>query len=137
MRHKQNKVKMNFFKRYFFTTICTIAILILSLFPTQDFPPLEDVPLTDKWAHGLMYCGLMLCIWFDWIQIKLRPSFKHSFISIFYCVELGGIIELIQPFFSRSKDILDFYANCIGVIIGYLLGYAIKRYFSKVYKGSL
>lgn len=116
--------------------MCTLAILTLSLFPIPEVPHIEDIPLVDKWVHFIMYGGLLMCVWIDWIRKKLRPKFKHNFYSILFGIALGGLIELIQPLVSRSGEMLDFYADSIGVFIGYISGFIISRYFSKIYKDN-
>ena len=73
--HKNKSKTM--IKRYIFTTICIIAILVLSFFPVPEMPDLEGVPLIDKWTHMVMYCGLMLFL----LDVRLNSFFPFLFKS--------------------------------------------------------
>ena len=112
-------------KRYIFTAICVIAILILSLFPVPEVPDLNEVPFIDKWTHMVMYAGLMVCLWFDWKRNKLQPQWGRSLIAWISCTALGGIIELVQPLVNRSGEWMDFYADAAGTLIGWIMGYLV------------
>ena len=51
---------MKLVRNYLFTTIVSVAIVVLSTIPIPENPPLGDVPLIDKWVHFVMYAGLSL-----------------------------------------------------------------------------
>ena len=38
----------------------------------------------------------------------------------------GGVIELIQPFFGRSSELADFWADAAGVGAGTVLGLSLR-----------
>lgn len=123
-------------KRYIFTTICIIAILVLSFFPVPEMPDLEGVPLIDKWTHMVMYCGLMLCVWTDWTHNRLQPGWGRSLITVLCAIALGGIIELTQPYVNRGCELMDFYADAIGSVIGLFIGFPASRLLSRVNKDN-
>ena len=56
---------MKLVRNYLFTTIVSVAIVVLSTIPIPENPPLGDVPLIDKWVHFVMYAGLSLVMWVD------------------------------------------------------------------------
>lgn len=91
--------------------MCAIAIMILSLAPLPDEPPLEDVPFIDKWVHFVMYGGLAFWMWFD-------RSWRYSHAALLFPIILGGLMELAQACTTyRSGDWLDFWADTFGVIL--------------------
>ena len=108
-------------KRYFWATLVTTAIIVLSTIPIPEEAPLSDVPLIDKWVHMLMYAGLTLTIWFDHVaRNKQAISWKHYLFGFLYATLLGGLMELVQAYLTtcRSGDWIDFEADAIGAIIG-------------------
>jgi VanZ family protein len=108
-------------KKYLFTEITSIAIVVLSLIPIPEEPPLADVPLIDKWVHFVMYAALSLVMWFDHIVMNkkaMSPTFL--LLTFLYPAFLGGMMELAQAYLTtcRSGDFIDFVANVIGAVIG-------------------
>lgn len=110
-------------KCYLLTTIATLCILVLSLVPIPEMPEMETVPLADKWAHFLMYGGLLMAVWLDWIRNGVRPTMWNAVVAVVFGVALGGLIELIQPYVMRSCEVLDFVADSIGAVLGCLVGW--------------
>lgn len=109
------------FKRYFWTTLVTAAIIVLSTIPIPEEAPLSDVPLIDKWVHMLMYAGLTLTIWYDHVvKNKKAINWKHYLSGFLYASLLGGLMELAQAYLTtcRSGDWIDFEADAIGAAIG-------------------
>ena len=90
-----------------------IAFLILFL---SLQPPGEEDPkllVSDKVLHLFAYCLLVL-------PISLERIFSRF--SVFYvALAYGGSVELIQPFWGREADIMDFFANAGGIILGILI----------------
>ncbi len=39
----------------------------------------------------------------------------------------GGAIEIIQPYVNRERELMDFVANCLGVMLGTLAGFRVNR----------
>ena len=108
-------------KRYLWTTLVTLAILVLSTMPIPEEAPLNDVPLIDKWVHMLMYAGLAFIIWFDHVVRNRKAiNWRHYLFIFLYATLLGGLMELVQAYLTtcRSGDWIDFEADAIGAIIG-------------------
>lgn len=120
-------------KFYFLTIIVAFCIIVLSLFPVPEVPELEDIPLIDKWVHFVMYGGLLLALWADWVRNKKHPQFLECFFSVLCGCVLGGLIEIIQPYVGRSGDFWDFVADAIGCFLGFFIGLAVVRLFPKLY----
>lgn len=122
---------MNLIKHYPLTAISVLIIIILSVMPLPDEPPLGDVPFIDKWVHFVMYGGMACAVWIDYYRKAKdkRITLSVIFISIIYPIVLGGLLELVQAYLTtyRSGDIIDFYADAVGGIIGFVVGILILR----------
>ena len=108
-------------KEYFLTLLVTIIIIVLSTIPIPEEAPMSDFPLIDKWVHMLLYAGLAFIMWFDHVvRSDKKLSRKYVLWMFFYPVVLGGVMELVQAFFTtcRSGDWIDFEADAIGTAIG-------------------
>ena len=111
-------------KEYIWTTLVTVGIVVLSTIPIPENPPLEDVPLIDKWVHMVMYGGLVFVMWTDHaVRNKRTFSWAARIIMVLYAIALGGAMELVQAYLTtcRSGDWIDFEADAIGAALGVLL----------------
>lgn len=112
------------FKEYFWTTLTSMAIVVLSTIPIPENPPLGDVPLIDKWVHMVMYAGLVFVMWVDHVVRNKRAFlWMPCGVMLIYAVALGGLMELVQTYLTtcRSGDWIDFEADVIGAVLGVLL----------------
>lgn len=111
---------MKWIRRYKYSVLVALAIIILSTIPIPEVKPLEDVPLIDKWVHFVMYASLSIAMWIDqkYAHQPLSPSFYLWMIVLPSC--LGGILELVQAYLTtcRSGEWLDVIADTIGAVIG-------------------
>ena len=111
-------------KEYIWTTLVTVGIVVLSTIPIPENPPLEDVPLIDKWVHMVMYGGLVFVMWIDHaVRNKKTFSWAARIIMVLYAIALGGAMELVQAYLTtcRSGDWIDFEADAVGALLGLLL----------------
>lgn len=111
-------------KEYIWTTLVTVGIVVLSTIPIPENPPLEDVPLIDKWVHMVMYGGLVFVMWIDHVVRNKRTfSWAARIIMVLYAIALGGAMELVQAYLTtcRSGDWIDFEADAVGALLGLLL----------------
>lgn len=137
-RHDNEKVYFcdmkAFLKKYPLSLLIIAAVIFLSLFN----PPktkLDTVTYIDKIAHFVMYGGLELVIWFEYLRShsRIEPK-KVILLAIAAPIVLGGLIELAQMYLTakRSGEWADFAADSIGVLLGAVLGYyVLKRWFLK------
>lgn len=116
-------------KYYLFSTITIIIIMLLSLLPVSVPEIALDVPLYDKWAHFIMYGFLTLVIWTEYsINVRATRTKKAAWwLLIFGCILpalYGGLLEIAQATLTttRSGELLDFYADTIGAVLGALVG---------------
>lgn len=113
-------------KQYIFTILTAIVIAVLSLMPVNELH-LENMELSDKWAHTLMYAGLTAVMLFDTNYEKLKQGMVSLPLwLVIIPIAYGGIMELLQAYCTngnRSGDWLDFIANSIGTILVYALAW--------------
>ncbi|MBR0432820.1 MAG: VanZ family protein [Bacteroidaceae bacterium] len=122
----------NWTKRYPFSLLTTIVIVVLSLMPIGRVELAEDVPLADKWTHMVMYATLVIVIWWEYRRQHQQTAWTRCLAWAFIApIALGGVMELMQAYCTnyRSGDWMDFVANSIGVGIGSLIGIAILPHF--------
>ena len=126
---------MKAFKNYFWTILLSFVVITLSIIPIPEVPPLEDIPLFDKWVHFLMYGAVACCVWYDYYRNRAdRKITVRTFLcTIVYPILLGGILELWQRYLTtcRSGEWLDFIADSIGAFLAFPIGAFIIRYFAK------
>lgn len=104
--------------RALFWAMC-LAVLAGALAPQADTPQL--FALADKVVHTLVFWALAL--------VGLRAYPKHVLIVCFLLVVLGGLIEVFQGYTSsRSQELADFYADIVGVVLGFLVHQLILRF---------
>lgn len=121
-------MKANYLKRYPLSHFAIAIVIILSLAPIPEMPKLPDVKLLDKWVHFVMYGGTCLVIWWEYLRQHTILDRKRVAVgAILLPALMGGALELMQAYLTtcRSGDWLDFVANCIGVLLGALVGYFI------------
>jgi hypothetical protein len=94
-----------------------VVIAVLTLAPISS----KNVPGSDKLHHALAFAALAIPLPFA------RP--RLVFAVILSVSAYGGVIELIQPAFSRSADWADFLADIIGAIIGGAVGAQCGKWF--------
>lgn len=131
---------MNRIKAFFWTSLTSLGVFILSVMPIPEVEPLEDVPLIDKWVHFVMYGAVAMAVWHDRCHRKPAPSSPRPdratlLLATLYPAALGGLMELVQAYLTtyRSGDWLDFVADCVGVALAFPLGYVL---YSLLYKRS-
>ena len=106
------------------TIIFLVIIVCLSLNPLQE--PNYHESIHDKLYHIVAYLFLS-------IPISLKRP-KYYLLSYLIFILLGGLIELLQPYFNRQQELADFIANIFGISIGAFLGsFARKRYFKLIH----
>tara|TARA_S200000501_G_scaffold367275_1_gene403358 strand:+ start:529 stop:792 length:264 start_codon:yes stop_codon:yes gene_type:complete len=74
----------------------------------------------DKVYHFTAYLFLVLPISYA------QP--KYTRLYLFTMILISGIIEVIQPYFNRYGEWLDFLVNIIGIFIGFFLGKIIAKF---------
>ena len=123
-------MKASYLKRYPLSHFVTAVIIILSLAPIPEMPQLPDVKLLDKWAHFVMYGGLCLVIWWEYLRQHRTTDWQHAFIgAVLMPIILGGLMELGQAYLTtcRSGEWLDFVTDSVGVLLALALVYPVLK----------
>lgn len=120
-------------KTHLFTAFTVISITMLSLLPVPVPEIAADVPLFDKWAHFVMYGFLTIVVWAETtVNEKTQKTKKAAWwLLIFGCILpalLGGLLEIAQATLTttRSGELLDFYADSIGAVLGACIGFVAR-----------
>lgn len=118
---------MTTIKKYPFSTLLYLIVLILSTMPVPE-TPLSDVPLMDKWTHFVMYGAVGCAAWIDWSKRKVS-GLKLTLWTVAVPMLYGGLMELIQTYCTtyRSGEWMDFVANSCGVLLSIPIGYFVIR----------
>mgnify|MGYP006000057039 CR=1 FL=1 len=103
-----------------YTSLIFIIITFLSLYPLQEQP---SVPGSDKIHHLIAYSALTICV-------GLRKPSNYFLIIILFSF-YSGLIEIIQPYVNRFREIEDFLFNNLGIFIGLTLGIVINKILNK------
>lgn len=89
---------------------CIIGVL--TLLPSADLPRVGG---GDKLHHLLAFGALAFPTAF------LRPRWIVG--MVLALVAYGAAIELIQPLVGRSREMDDFVADCLGILLGTGIGF--------------
>lgn len=105
---------------YPLSILVSLVLLYLSFFNPGSLP-IPGISNPDKWVHGIMYFGISLTYWFEWLRVHgaSDKSIPRGFLfCLLFPVILGGVVELEQEYFTnyRSGEVADFFANCFGVV---------------------
>ena len=103
-----------------YTSLIFVIITFLSLYPLQEQP---SIPGSDKIHHLIAYSALTFCV-------GLRRPSNYILIIIFLSL-YSGLIEIIQPYVNRFREIEDFLFNNLGIFIGLTLGIIINKILNK------
>jgi|MDSW01.2.fsa_nt_gb VanZ family protein len=100
------------------TLIVTLILTVVLLWPLDQPPPGPE--WVDKIAHFIAFAALAL---------PLACTGRFSLLPIFILsISFGGVIELLQPNFSRDADVNDWIADIAGVLTGIFFGLVYRRH---------
>ena len=103
-----------------YTFLIFVIITFLSLYPLKQQP---SIPGTDKIHHLIAYSALA-------IGVGLRRPSNYVLIIILFSF-YSGLIEIIQPYLNRFREVEDFLFNNLGILIGLTLGIVINKIYIK------
>ena len=111
-------------RKYPLSLLCILLIGVLSLAPYFPETPLDNVAFIDKWTHLVMYGGTCTVIWWEYLRSHSALNSRKLLITLVGMILLGGLMELLQAYCTttRSGEWLDFWADSIGVLLGYAIG---------------
>ncbi len=96
-------------------TYLSLTLALIVLFFSLKPPSEEnlDILISDKFLHLIAYILLVL-------PVLLERVYSQLMVFI-VALAFGGFIELIQPFFEREADIMDFLSNAVGILFGIVI----------------
>lgn len=101
-----------------------LCILYLSFATPSTFKKIPTFENEDKIIHFLMYAGLTCVLIFDFRSHLKNNATTFTFVlaCVLFPSIIGGLIEILQPTFfaPRTGSIGDFYADIIGVFVGWI-----------------
>lgn len=111
-----------------------VLYLSLATFDGDSFTKLSAIPNIDKVVHFSMYF-ILTAFGVGYIFIS---NFKERYIWIYVLsvIAISGLVEIVQPYMGRGRDLFDFVANSIGIIFATALVYALRDVVKRIYKGS-
>ena len=89
--------------------MAALGIVVLSLLPPSDGLQIAG---SDKLNHFIAYGVLAV------FALYGRQSWASAIVTVAGILMLGGLIELIQPGFQRSGELIDFGADLAGLGFG-------------------
>lgn len=92
--------------------LVALLILVLSLAPRALFHA-QDL-LNDKLQHLVAYLLLGMCA----MLASQRRGPASLLLAVGFCTALGGLIEILQPFVGRSRDVADLVSDLVGAVVG-------------------
>jgi VanZ family protein len=130
MIHCKNKVRGRVVLKWicsrqaslFFLAVMLIAVIALSLTPHPE-SILGRFSLYDKAEHFAAY---VLLSFFATRSIGRRDALSLA-VAIAACAAFGGLIEIIQPYVGRSRELADFLVDLGGAAVGAAIASCMMR----------
>lgn len=125
----------HFIRKYPLSLLICVAIWILCFIDIPE-TPLDNVSLIDKWTHIVMYLGLCLVLWWEYLR-AYAYIYNKVWAAIGGCLLpmlMGGVIEILQAYCTggrRSGDWIDFLADAVGVLLAQLICIPLARRLAK------
>jgi len=95
-----------------------LIVTVALLWPLDQTSPRPE--WGDKVAHFVAFAAL---------SFPLALTGRFSLLSVFIGASaFGGIIELLQPNFSRNANVIDWLADIAGVFVGIVFGLVYRRH---------
>ena len=107
---------------FFFAVVWILIIAFLHAIPGSDLPTYSflDFLHVDKWVHVFLFAFAFFLIT---RLFTLQYYQQHQRYIIAFLTIYGLILECCQEYFfiSRSMDMFDWLADCVGVIMAVLI----------------
>lgn len=126
-------------RNYPITWLFITAIWILCLIPIPE-TPLNHVDFIDKWTHIALYALLCTVIKAEYLRSGHRYKKNKVLLGTLIApLLMGGLIEIVQAtctYGLRSGEWLDFAADAVGCMAGWLIGMALEAFLSIRHRGT-
>lgn len=107
------------------------VLMYLSFADPRQFKSMAVIE-SDKVAHFLMYFGMSLVYWFEWMRQHRGFTVRNVLLGVVFCllfpIAVGGIIEIAQEkltYGRRCGDWYDFLANSMGAFVATMVSFAV------------
>ena len=111
------------------SSIVALVIIFLSFAEASTFNRIHipRIPHADKIVHFIMYFTLMSVL--IWENRKVITAFRNYLYLAIIPLLFGGIIEIMQSMFTRTRtgDIFDFCANTVGIMTAASIWYYTRK----------
>lgn len=98
---------------FLLSAVMAVIATVLMLLPPQATKAVS-VSVNDKTMHFVAFFMIVLP------AIAVRPSVWVWVLPI--AIVLGGMIEIVQPFFGRGRELGDFIADVLGATLAVPVG---------------
>lgn len=88
------------------------------------------LPISDKKQHAFTFGGLTLLA-------AVAYPYRNVFAEAFALSGFGALIEFIQPYFGRDKDVKDWIADTIGILIALTIAAVVRKLLARERKSPL
>lgn len=100
--------------------LSVLAVCVLSLLPAEELPRTRP---WDKISHLIAYLEIAV------LGLLGYRGPRAGWAVAVGVVALGGLLELAQQFVpGRAADLLDFFVNTLGVLLGYGIARLLLRF---------
>ena len=109
-----------------------VLVYCLIIFIQSSFPATEHLPefdLSDKLMHMGAYALLGLLLYRAFNGMRKHPTTKSLVVLSIFLTALYGASDEVHQYFvpSRSAEILDFFADAVGGILGVMIAVVIFK----------
>jgi VanZ family protein len=73
-------------------------------------------------AYAILGCLLMWSIGISEASLKMKSYLPRMAIAWLIALLIGGAIEIVQPYFGRGLEVLDFICDALGAACGAAFG---------------
>lgn len=105
-----------------FFVVVLLTVLGLSLYPRPE-EILGRLSVFDKAGHLAAYVVLAYCA----ARAIGRPGWISFALAVASCAVIGGLVEVIQPFVGRRRELADFLVDLAGSAVGAVVAQAVAR----------
>ena len=96
----------------------SLTLLVLVILSVTLLWPLNEPHPGPEWGDKLVHFTA-----FAALSFPLASTGRFNLLPVFIGASaFGGVIELVQPNFSRNADVNDWIADIAGVLIGIISG---------------
>ncbi|BCE02065.1 VanZ family protein [Marinicellulosiphila megalodicopiae] len=108
-----------------------LCFILIALFSLSDGQAVAQVGQYDKVVHLFSYFVLSLCFWIGFYK-TLEKTMQIISVNL-ALIGYGILIEVLQGFVpARFPSMMDAVANAVGILLGFLLIWILKRYDLKI-----